>query len=201
MPTDLPTGHSPLPSHTRHRAPTRYPPACLLLRGCMSRGKGSSPGAIRSWGPNRPGSSSSSSRGWECSPKRNSMRSCEAASAISTSPPRACIRPCCMLFGQSSAMRRVGTHRFHQLCIELPAVAAWRGRHRQHVQPLLPVVQAVDDQELLRVHRVVERSAGELKVDANVHCPRCANPGRAAVGTVGGFRLLWALCMACSCEA
>ncbi len=43
-------------------------------------------------------------------------------------------------------------HRLDQLRIELPAVAAWRGRHGEHLERLLPMVDAVDNQELLRMH-------------------------------------------------
>ena len=48
-------------------------------------------------------------------------------------------------------------YRMHQLRVELSAVTAGRRRDRKHLQRVLPMMQAVDHQELFRMDRVVER--------------------------------------------
>jgi hypothetical protein len=63
-------------------------------------------------------------------------------------------------------------------------VAAGGGGDGQAAQLALPVVQHVDQQELLRVHRVVQRQPRKLEVHTHVQRAAGAQPHCAA--TLGG---------------
>lgn len=74
------------------------------------------------------------------------------------------------------------TYRAGQLGVELAAVAAGRRADGQPPDLALPVVQRVHQQELLGMHRVVQRQTGKLQVHADVQRPAGTQANRPAKG-------------------
>lgn len=65
-------------------------------------------------------------------------------------------------------MHHPPTHRAGKLGVKLAAVAAGGRRHCQPPDLSLSMVQRIDEQELLGMHRVVEGQASKLQVHTNV---------------------------------